>query len=80
MLFQLGECAEILSGGALKATSHWVKPPQVSGLFRATLAVFFNPNVDVTLATPNDVTSQVRHFRNGQTFGEFSSERYSAYY
>lgn len=80
LLFQLGECTEILSGGALKATSHWVQPPQIPGLFRSTLAVFFNPNIDVTLTTPNDVTSEVRRFRNGQSFGEFSSERYSFYY
>lgn len=43
---QLGECAEVLSGGRLRATRHMVRGPRVElaqGITRNTLAVFLQP-------------------------------------
>ena len=43
LAFQIGETAQILSGGALQATPHWVRAPRgaaSAGVSRGTLAVF----------------------------------------
>ena len=43
MAFQIGECAQIMSGGALQATPHWVRAPSgaaSAGVGRGTMAVF----------------------------------------
>jgi hypothetical protein len=43
LAFQIGECAQIQSGGALQATPHWVQAPRGAaseGVGRGTMAVF----------------------------------------
>ena len=43
LAFQIGECAQVMSGGALQATPHWVRAPAgegCSGIARGTMAVF----------------------------------------
>jgi isopenicillin N synthase-like dioxygenase len=41
LAFQIGECAQVHSGGALQATPHWVKAPiGCPDVARATMAVF----------------------------------------
>ena len=43
LAFQIGECAQIQSGGALQATPHWVQAPRgeaSAGVGRGTMAVF----------------------------------------
>jgi len=54
--YQIGECAQILSGGLLKATPHMVRGPAVSrssnGVHRSTFAVFMQPQVYTNLNLP----------------------------
>ncbi|EDQ90896.1 uncharacterized protein MONBRDRAFT_2133, partial [Monosiga brevicollis MX1] len=43
LLFQIGETAQIMSGGLLKATPHMVQAVNVPNVARCTLAVFMEP-------------------------------------
>lgn len=46
LAFQIGEAAQIHSGGVLQATPHSVKASATHGVSRATLAVFMQPQWD----------------------------------
>jgi isopenicillin N synthase-like dioxygenase len=52
----IGECAQLLSGGLLKATPHMVRGPSVTntsaGVHRSTFAVFMQPQVYRKLDLP----------------------------
>lgn len=54
--YQIGECAQLLSGGLLKATPHMVRGPSVTstsaGVHRSTFAVFMQPQVYTKLDLP----------------------------
>lgn len=52
LAFQIGEAAQIASGGVLQATPHCVRAPAAPGVERATLAVFMEPNYDLCMAPP----------------------------
>jgi isopenicillin N synthase-like dioxygenase len=52
LAFQIGETAQILSGGILQATPHCVRSPDVVGISRATMAVFHAPPSDAKMAPP----------------------------
>lgn len=44
MLFQMGEVLELMTGGKVRATDHWVQKPPVGDVCeRYALAVFFDP-------------------------------------
>ncbi|KAL6059776.1 Nudix hydrolase 20 [Balamuthia mandrillaris] len=85
--YQIGETAQILSGGVLRATPHAVqaiKWPESRGITRETLAVFMQPNFDKHMAPPEGVEVKqcaVERFREGgMTFGEFSKVTIEMYY
>jgi isopenicillin N synthase-like dioxygenase len=53
--FQIGETAQIMSGGVLQATPHCVRAARghgCAGVARATLAVFMEPGPDGAMAPP----------------------------
>jgi len=53
--FQIGECAQVHSGGALQATPHAVRGTSVPGIARDTFAVFMEPMWDEPMKTPDGV-------------------------
>lgn len=53
MAFQIGETAQIHSGGVLQATPHAVRAGGEAGTARATLAVFMQPDFDVAMDMPS---------------------------
>jgi isopenicillin N synthase-like dioxygenase len=56
--FQIGETAQVLSGGLLQATPHAVRASAVPGVSRDTFAVFMEPEWDYTLQSPPGVDPQ----------------------
>ena len=52
MAFQIGESAQIHTGGALQATPHCVRAAGNTGIGRATLAVFMEPEWNEPMAPP----------------------------
>lgn len=52
LAFQIGETAQILSGGVLQATPHSVQASPVPGISRSQLAVFMEPDAWAPMATP----------------------------
>ena len=52
MGFQIGESAQIHSGGVLQATPHSVRAADVDGCSRATLAVFMEPEHGERMTVP----------------------------
>lgn len=94
LAFQIGESAQIASGGILKATPHAVKPTRYpSGVSRVVLAVFLQPNPWDMLREPtgphqtrreNLVTSKLvpplsgRYFP-GDRFCDFAKRTAEAY-
>jgi hypothetical protein len=52
LAFQIGECAQVHTGGVLQATPHCVRAPTAPGVERATLAVFMEPDWSVAMAPP----------------------------
>lgn len=55
--YQIGESAQVLTGGYLRATPHMVRGPAPSssfaGIHRTTFAVFMQPNVNQELKLPS---------------------------
>ena len=56
--FQIGETAQILSGGILQATPHAVRAANVEGVCRSTLAVFMEPEMDCKMTMPAGVSEE----------------------
>jgi len=56
MGFQIGETAQVCSGGVLQATPHAVRASGAPGVGRAQLAVFMEPEWDGELRAPASVT------------------------
>lgn len=54
LLFQIGETAQIHSGGILQATPHAVRGPAVAQVSRCTLAVFMEPGWEEPMNCPDD--------------------------
>jgi len=86
LAFQIGETAQIMSGGVLRATPHAVqaiKYPDSEHVCRNTFAVFMEPNFDVPMTIPAGRTvkdAACERFKEGMTFGEFSKVTISGYY
>ena len=55
LLFQIGETAQIHSGGALQATPHAVRGVNTPGVSRQTFAVFMEPQWDGDMQCPPGV-------------------------
>lgn len=53
VLFQIGEAAQILSGGALIATPHAVAVGEMVGVSRESFALFIEPDFDEPMAVPD---------------------------
>lgn len=86
LAFQVGETAQILTGGVFRARPHGVVPPSVSGVSRVNLVIFFQPNPWVCMNLPDyadkdclensDLVLPMQQplwerFKNGNTFYEF---------
>jgi len=60
LLFQVGEAAQIMSGGVLRATPHYVRghasPPGEMQISRETFAMFIEPNWDSLIGPPKGAT------------------------
>ena len=54
LLFQIGETAQIHSGGVLQATPHAVCGANIAGISRTAFAVFMEPNMDEVMSSPLD--------------------------
>ena len=87
LAFQMGEVAQITSGGLLRATYHCVRGAygeNASGVARSTLAIFMQPNYDFKLSIPTGVdpkTVEISAWKSSdQTFSEFSIEKNKEYY
>lgn len=92
LAFQIGETAQILSGGLLRAAPHAVMMPKdVSSLSRVSFAMFMSPNPDVSLplppfADPENalethpcIPSLFERYETGDTVGSFSARTIKAY-
>jgi isopenicillin N synthase-like dioxygenase len=55
MGFQIGETAQIHSGGALQATPHAVRGARIPGISRESFAVFMEPMWDEPMVCPRSV-------------------------
>lgn len=89
--FQMGETTQILSGGLLQATPHYVAGGQTPNLGRNTFAVFMEPGPDYMLEVSDsdkervfiEVHEQVpplkNRFQSGITFGEFHHNTISGF-
>ena len=95
LAFQIGESAQIHSGGLLRATPHCViSKPSTEGISRNTMAVFLEPNFEDIMSVPegvdpvnvhkSDPTKQLslikNRWKNGQSFEEFEMETYKSFY
>ena len=94
--FQIGETAEILSAGVVRATPHFVRAAAAPGVGRATLAVFMEPGPAQVLACPVGADdSRLLHaaealpkgvpplgarWTPGATFGSFTERTLASYY
>lgn len=95
LAFQIGETAQIVSGGLLCATPHSViSKPNTKGISRNTFALFLEPNPDVPIEVPfgtdpknvhkTDPTEQVPligdRWQEGFTFSQFENKTFELYY
>lgn len=65
LAFQIGESAQIVSGGVLRATPHGVKmPAQIPNACRVTLAVFLQPNPWDALDLPKNTRQTSAYLDN----------------
>ena len=81
LCFQIGETAQVLSGGILQATPHAVMTEgKLGNVSRNTVAIFMEPRGDFVMETDNDqgvfiehdgVPSLRKRWKQGMTFGEF---------
>lgn len=81
LCFQIGETAQILSGGLLQATPHAVMTEgKLGNISRNTFAIFMEPRGHFLMKTDNDagvfiehdgVPSLKKRWKQGMTFGEF---------
>lgn len=96
MAIQLGECTQILSGGAVCATPHWVRAAKCKNISRISLAAFVDTPPDFQLWTPSGYSKEdvchsdqqskrvpplgQRWTENGMTFGDFLTQTFQMYY
>ncbi len=71
LAFQIGETAQIMSGGVLRATPHAVQAvrwPESASICRNTFALFMEPNFDVKMDLPPGRTLKVMHMPAASLF------------
>lgn len=83
--YQIGETAEILSGGTLRATPHCVQAPkgeESSDVERSTFALFMQPDWDEKLSFPEEVHihKELIPSNASLTYGEYSEMVLDKYY
>lgn len=94
--FQIGETAQIHSGGVLQATPHAVRGCRSDRISRESFAVFMEPEYsgDMNLPqgkTAEDIQRRTSHlpptvrtlqsrWKPGMNFGEFSNATFQAFY
>lgn len=83
LAFQIGESAQIHSGGILTATPHCVRGSGLPGVSRSTLAVFMQPNYDVMMTPPKGTQlseCEVDVLKEEMDFTIFTEKRLAEYY
>lgn len=81
--FQIGESAQVHSGGKLVATPHCVRGTKLPNVGRATLAVFMQPQWDVEMNTPTGVAVKdagIDVLEEGMDFNAFTQKKLAQYY
>jgi isopenicillin N synthase-like dioxygenase len=83
LAYQIGESAQIHSGGRLVATPHCVRGASTANVARSTLAVFMQPQWDVSMNPPQGLTvqeCQIDVLEENMDFNGFSEKRFAQYY
>ncbi|MCE9671858.1 isopenicillin N synthase family oxygenase [Myxococcus stipitatus] len=86
LAFQIGESAQIVTGGLLRSTPHAVQAlayPASRNISRSTFAVFMQPDNDAPMAAPkgtDPAETRVGAFQPGMTFGEFARATFAKFY
>lgn len=95
LFFQIGETAQVHSGGMLRATPHMVQSVSVPNVSRSTMAIFTEPGhlhpMDMPEGTAVEDALRCQHlppgvpllstrWEDGIHFGDFSSKTFQAYY
>ena len=96
LAIQMGECTQILSGGAVCATPHWVRAAERKDVARISLAAFVDTPPDFQLVVPSGSTKDSvchsdqqskrvppldqRWTEDGMTFGDFLTKTFQMYY
>jgi len=79
LAFQIGESAQIHTGGLLSATPHSVRIGEKlvgTGISRSTMAVFMQPNFNEQMVPPNEKITQ-EHLENTTTLIPTLKERFT---
>ncbi|NTX07626.1 MULTISPECIES: 2-oxoglutarate and iron-dependent oxygenase domain-containing protein [Myxococcus] len=86
LAFQIGESAQIVTGGLLRATPHAVQAlahPASRNISRSTFAVFMQPDNEERLRPPEGTDPaelRVGAFQPGMTFGDFARATFAKFY
>jgi len=83
LAFQIGETAQIHTGGDLAATPHCVRGTFEKGVGRAQFAVFMEPKWDYKMNYPKNKTisdCEVNCLKDDMVFSDFTEERLKEYY
>ena len=73
LLVQVGEAAQILTGGKLRATAHCVcQPLERDDVSRETFVVFLQPSWDMCLVSPNEYETNGKRLESAVLEKEFS--------
>lgn len=85
--YQMGEAMQVMSGGLLRATPHYVRAPgkdKTGGVSRNTLAIFMQPRWDEVMDMPEGDLPQAKigvgQWLPGITFGDFAERTVAGYY
>jgi len=80
LLFQIGECLELLSNGKTTATEHWVVKCH-QGYERCTMAVFFNgpDEMEVYCSNPKVIEKYGDRFIPGMSYKQWGDRSFAKY-
>ena len=84
---QIGEGLEVMSGGALSATEHFVKASRMKDVARISCAIFFDVRPEYRMFAPENAklthtfdTKFGDRWSDGITYGDYSSKTFRKYY
>jgi len=83
LAFQIGESAQIHSGGRVVATPHLVRGTVQPNVSRSTFALFMQPQWDESMVPPQGSSiadCKVDVLEEGMDFNEFTNKRINLYY